>query len=93
MTVPKPDVLTRPLVFGDAEQIEELRRLDQEAKEKEEEDKWPTFEVTINFSGSITREIKAPDAETAKMNVEDEGFDLSECDEYDTESIEVNKRQ
>ena len=86
------ELLHRPLVFGDTAQIAELKMLEREAEEKEEQSKWGTFEVRINFSGSITREVKAPDADTAKMLIEDEGFDLSECDEYDTESVEVSKK-
>jgi hypothetical protein len=86
MTEKTHPLLGKKLVFGDLQQIKIINE-----ENKLEEEKLKTYKCTVNFSGSYTTYVQAYDKDEAEEMAKEEGFDLADCDDVETESIDVEE--
>ena len=83
--VPLPNSLKRPLVFGDTEQIADLKKIERQIEEQEEhtrtikEGELKLFNVTVSYSVDARVEVWAVDKKEAEEIAQDE-VDISDYD-------------
>jgi hypothetical protein len=81
-------LLGRPLVFGDKEQVAELRRLGYYKPAGDVPLK--KYEVEITFSGTHTVVVEAPSAEDAEDIAVEAGFEACDAD-IETDRVEATE--
>ena len=86
------DILGRPPVFGDKEQIHEINERVQDAIEAEERLALGLQKYSVEFSidGTITIEVEAKNSEEAKLMADDEFNAMSDSDILDDMDINIS---
>lgn len=87
-----PQCLKRPLVFGDAQQIQALKDMETAAEEQEkleaalEAGELIEFTVHIEFSGTKNTRVIARDARDA-MEIAQDSFDADDADVFNVDFV------